>query len=136
AAVLALAPDGALLGQHPAAPPAPARLRRAGPPGRPARGGRCRSRLGQDRRPVLISHGPDGRRRDRQFRRNTRKRPAVVPTRRPDRVRPGPGTSVSAVPDVRYAYLEGPTPLARAHRGGAVAHLESTMPAFEASVAM
>jgi glycerophosphoryl diester phosphodiesterase len=43
---------------------------------------------------------------------------------------------VSAVPDVRYAYLDGPTPLAMAHRGGAIEHLENTMPAFEACVAL
>lgn len=40
------------------------------------------------------------------------------------------------MPDVRYAYLDGPTPLAMAHRGGAIEHLENTMPAFEACVAM
>jgi glycerophosphoryl diester phosphodiesterase len=43
---------------------------------------------------------------------------------------------VSAVPAARYAFLEGPTPLAMAHRGGAIEHLENTMPAFEACVAM
>jgi glycerophosphoryl diester phosphodiesterase len=43
---------------------------------------------------------------------------------------------VAAVPDVRYAYLDGPTPLAMAHRGGAIEHLENTMPAFEACVAL
>jgi glycerophosphoryl diester phosphodiesterase len=43
---------------------------------------------------------------------------------------------VSAVPAVRYAYLDGPTPLAMAHRGGAIEHLENTMPAFEACVAL
>jgi glycerophosphoryl diester phosphodiesterase len=36
----------------------------------------------------------------------------------------------------RYAYLDGPTPLAMAHRGGAIEHVENTMPAFEACVAM
>jgi glycerophosphoryl diester phosphodiesterase len=43
---------------------------------------------------------------------------------------------VTAVPDVRYAYLDGPTPLVMAHRGGAIEHLENTMPAFEACVAL
>jgi glycerophosphoryl diester phosphodiesterase len=43
---------------------------------------------------------------------------------------------VSAVPVARYAYLDGPTPLAMAHRGGAIEHLENTMPAFEACVAL
>jgi glycerophosphoryl diester phosphodiesterase len=37
---------------------------------------------------------------------------------------------------VRYAFLDGPTPIAMAHRGGAIEHLENTMPAFEACVAM
>ena len=36
----------------------------------------------------------------------------------------------------RYAFLDGPTPLAMAHRGGAIEHLENSMPAFEACVAM
>jgi glycerophosphoryl diester phosphodiesterase len=40
------------------------------------------------------------------------------------------------VPAVRYAYLDGPIPLAMAHRGGAIEHLENTMPAFEACVAL
>jgi glycerophosphoryl diester phosphodiesterase len=40
------------------------------------------------------------------------------------------------VPAVRYAYLDGPAPLAMAHRGGAIEHLENTLPAFEACVAM
>jgi glycerophosphoryl diester phosphodiesterase len=38
------------------------------------------------------------------------------------------------VPAVRYAFLDGPTPLAMAHRGGAIEHLENSMPAFEACV--
>jgi glycerophosphoryl diester phosphodiesterase len=36
----------------------------------------------------------------------------------------------------RFAFLDAPTPLAIAHRGGAVEHLENSMPAFEACVAM
>jgi glycerophosphoryl diester phosphodiesterase len=40
------------------------------------------------------------------------------------------------VPPARFAFLDGPLPLAMAHRGGAVEHLENSMPAFEASVAM
>jgi glycerophosphoryl diester phosphodiesterase len=40
------------------------------------------------------------------------------------------------VPAVRYAFLDGPTPVAMAHRGGAIEHLENSMPAFEACVAM
>jgi glycerophosphoryl diester phosphodiesterase len=43
---------------------------------------------------------------------------------------------VSGVPPARYAYLDGPTPLAFAHRGGAIEHLENSMPAFEACVAL
>lgn len=38
------------------------------------------------------------------------------------------------MPAVRYAYLDGPTPLAMAHRGGSIEHVENTMPAFEACV--
>ncbi|MGY1710238.1 glycerophosphodiester phosphodiesterase [Geodermatophilus sp. SYSU D00758] len=34
----------------------------------------------------------------------------------------------------RYAFLEGPLPIAMAHRGGAIEHLENTAPAFEACV--
>ena len=37
---------------------------------------------------------------------------------------------------MRYAFLDGPTPLAMPHRGGAIEHLENSMPAFEACVAM
>jgi glycerophosphoryl diester phosphodiesterase len=40
------------------------------------------------------------------------------------------------VPAARFAYLDGPTPLAMAHRGGAIEYLENSMPAFEACVAM
>jgi glycerophosphoryl diester phosphodiesterase len=34
----------------------------------------------------------------------------------------------------RFAFLDGPLPLAMAHRGGAIEHLENSMPAFEACV--
>jgi glycerophosphoryl diester phosphodiesterase len=40
------------------------------------------------------------------------------------------------VPPARYAYLDGPVPLAMAHRGGAIEHLENSRSAFEACVAM
>ena len=40
------------------------------------------------------------------------------------------------MPAARFAYLDGPLPLAMAHRGGAIEHLENTMPAFEACVAL
>jgi glycerophosphoryl diester phosphodiesterase len=40
------------------------------------------------------------------------------------------------VPVVRYAFLDGPLPLVMAHRGGAIEHLENSLPAFAACVAL
>jgi glycerophosphoryl diester phosphodiesterase len=40
------------------------------------------------------------------------------------------------VPAARYAFLDGPAPVAMAHRGGAIEHLENTFPAFQACVEM
>jgi glycerophosphoryl diester phosphodiesterase len=40
------------------------------------------------------------------------------------------------VPVPRFAFLDGPTPIAMAHRGGAIEHIENTMAAFEACVAL
>ena len=40
------------------------------------------------------------------------------------------------MPPARFAFLDGPLPLAMAHRGGAIEHLENSMPAFEACVAL
>jgi glycerophosphoryl diester phosphodiesterase len=40
------------------------------------------------------------------------------------------------VPAARFAFLDGPTPIAMAHRGGAIEHLENTLPAFQACVDM
>lgn len=38
------------------------------------------------------------------------------------------------MPAVRYAFLDGAGPVAMAHRGGAIEHLENTLPAFQACV--
>lgn len=38
------------------------------------------------------------------------------------------------MPSARFAYLDAPAPLAMAHRGGAIEHLENTLPAFQACV--
>ena len=40
------------------------------------------------------------------------------------------------MPAARYAFLDGPAPVAMAHRGGAIEHLENTFPAFQACVEM
>jgi glycerophosphoryl diester phosphodiesterase len=43
---------------------------------------------------------------------------------------------VVGVSAARFAFLDEPTPLAMAHRGGAIEHLENTLPAFEACLAL
>ncbi|WP_448612711.1 glycerophosphodiester phosphodiesterase [Modestobacter sp. URMC 112] len=40
------------------------------------------------------------------------------------------------MPGPRYAFLDSPTPVAMAHRGGAIEHVENTLPAFEACLAL
>src|SRR3954447_16488514 len=64
--------------------------------------------------------------------------PGPIPERQPTIVRgeaPAPiPSSVGGVPGSPYAFLDGPTPVAMAHRGGAIEHLENTMPAFEECV--
>ncbi|MGY1857293.1 glycerophosphodiester phosphodiesterase [Modestobacter sp. SYSU DS0290] len=40
------------------------------------------------------------------------------------------------MPGSRYAFLDGPTPIAMAHRGGAIEHVENTAGAFESCVAL
>lgn len=40
------------------------------------------------------------------------------------------------MPASRFAYLDAAVPLVMAHRGGAIEHVENTMPAFEACVQM
>ena len=41
---------------------------------------------------------------------------------------------MESVPAARYPFLDGPGPVAMAHRGGAIEHLENTLPAFQACV--